>query len=210
MANCHDSPVAVMRFPRYSAMQAPSDTFLDSLLNGANMLDEGPVPAGPPSDILSELFPSSPQSSDGYHSTEQRSPYSESGLSDGSVGVQLSPLSLSDEVLRGILAPPYPPPAVHTAGESTSVGAPVGDSDHLPEEEADVDCDSVAQFDLGGWLACLDCTGTRGVGVTSMCHASHIADMLEMTAECGTPPASTTASRKVGVTLSWEECGLVR
>lgn len=43
--------------------------------------------------------------------------------------------------------------------------------------------------------------------MTSMCHAPHIADMLEMTAECGNPPASTSASRKVGVTLSWEVCG---
>ena len=140
---------------QHCSLQAPSDSFLDSLLSGAGGLSEAPQPvtAAPPSDVLNGLFTPSPQSSDGYISTEQRSPYSESGLSDSSAGVQHSPLSLSDEVLRDILAPPYPPPPVHSAGESTAVGAPVGDFDYLGEERADGDSDDVAQFDLGVWLA---------------------------------------------------------
>lgn len=141
--------VALMHLPCWAAPQDPADSFLDSILGGANPLGQGPIATGPPGDVLSGLLPPSPQGSDGYGSTEQRSPYSESGLSDSSTGVQHSPLSLSDEVLRDILAPSYPPPAVHTAGESTPVGAPVGDFDYL-QEEADVDCDGVAELDLGG------------------------------------------------------------
>ena len=133
----------------YSTLQAPSDGFLDALLNDADVLDMGPVTAGLPGDVLSGLFPPSPQSSEGYGSTEQRSPYSESGLSDSSAGMQHSPLNLSEELLRDILAPPYPPPLVHTAGESTPVGPPVGEFDPLQEGEAD--CDEVDQLDLGGY-----------------------------------------------------------